>query len=59
MVTEAQKRANAKYMKENTHSYTLAFFPKDQDIWEHLSAQPKKAEYLRALIRADMERSQG
>jgi len=54
MATEAQLRANAKYVKENTKTFSLRFYPKDMDLYEHLQAQPKKAEYLKDLIRKDM-----
>lgn len=54
--SEAQKRANAKYRREKMKSMTLAFYPADLDLWEHLSGQPNKQAYVRNLIREDMER---
>lgn len=56
METDAQRRATLKYRKEHTHQLSMTFFPADEDLWEHLQRQPKKADYVRALIRADMER---
>ena len=55
MVTDAQKRAAAKYKREKTHSFSLRFFPADEELWEHLQRQARKAEYLKRLIREDME----
>lgn len=46
-----------KYKAENVKQFSLKFFPKDADVYEHLSKQPKKAEYLISLIREDMARS--
>ena len=55
MVTDAQKRADAKYKKEKTHQLAIRFFPKDERLWEHLQKQPRKAEYIKRLIERDME----
>ncbi len=55
--TPAQARAAAKYKAENRRQFVLAFYPAHKDLWDHLQAQPKKAEYLRGLIRADMVRN--
>ena len=55
MVSEAQKRADAKYKKEKTHQFAVRFFPKDEEIWRHLQKQPIKAEYIKRLIEKDME----
>ncbi|MBR3385857.1 MAG: hypothetical protein IKG69_11760 [Atopobiaceae bacterium] len=56
MATDAQRRANSKYRRENTHSFSMRFFPSEEELWEHLEAQERKTEYVKALIRADMER---
>lgn len=55
MVSDAQKRAVSKYKREKTHAFTLRFFPADDELWEHLQQQPRKAEYIKRLIREDME----
>ena len=54
-LTEAQKRAQAKYVRETVKQTTLRFYPKERDLWDWLGAQENKAGYLKALIRADME----
>ena len=53
--SEAQKRATARYQKENTKSVSIRFMPGDADILAWLDEQPSKAGYVKALIRADME----
>ena len=55
-MTDAQKRAQAKYVKEKVRAFNLRFFPADADILAHFEKQPNKAAYLKELIRRDMER---
>lgn len=55
MVSEAQKRANAKYAREKVRNQLVKFYPKDSDIWDHLQKQPNKMGYIKDLIRRDME----
>ncbi len=57
MLTEAQKRAQAKYNKANVRQTAVRFYPAERDLWEWLEKQPNKAGYIKELIRADMERS--
>lgn len=57
MATEAQRRANAKYESEKVRQQRVKFYPTEDDIWEHLQAQGNKQGYIKALIRADMERA--
>lgn len=54
-VSEAQKRANERYRKQNVRQATVRFYPSESDLWEHLQAQGNKAGYLKELIRRDME----
>ena len=54
MTTEAQLKATEKYRKKSVKTFLLRFFPDDYDLFEYLQAKPKKAEYLRNLIRRDM-----
>lgn len=56
MVSEAKKRADAKYRREKMVSKVVRFSPNETDILAHLESQPNKAGYIKALIRADMER---
>lgn len=55
MVSDAQKRASAKYDKENMTQRVVRFSPRESELLAHLDAQQNKAGYLKALIRADME----
>lgn len=54
-VSEAQKRANEKYRKENVNQTTVRFYPSEQAIWEYLKTKENKAGYIKELIKADME----
>ncbi len=54
--TEAQYRASQKYKKEKVKRITVDFSPVDYELWEHLQNQPKKQTYIKALIRADMNK---
>ena len=55
MATEAQKRASAKYDKENMKRATVVFSPHELDAYEHAKSQESISGYIKALIRADME----
>lgn len=55
MTSEAQKKAVKKY-KEKVKRITLEFHPSEQDLYEHIQKQSKKQTYIKALIRADMEK---
>lgn len=55
-VTEAQKRASAKYQREKVKRISTSFYPDDSDIWDHLNNQTNKQGYIKQLIREDMER---
>ena len=58
--SEAQKRADQKYRKSKTTGFYMTFFPKDQDIIDHLATISEgKAEYIRRLIREDMQKQKG
>lgn len=54
--SEAQKRANAKYRKNNVRQVVTRFYPADADLYEFVKAQPDMSGYIKSLIRADMER---
>ena len=56
MVSEARKRANAKYNREKMVQRVVRFSPNERDLLEHLDMQPNKAGYIKRLIREDMER---
>lgn len=59
MVSDAQKRANAKYRREKVKQVVVRFYPNDEDeaIYAHLKAQPRMGEYVKRLVMDDMERA--
>lgn len=54
-LSDAQKRANAKWDKENTRSKTIKFTKKDFDILDYLESQDNQAGFIKQLIREHME----
>lgn len=57
MVSEAQKKASAKYQREKTVRKAVVFYPKDAELLEWLNAQGNAQGYIKRLIREDMERT--
>ncbi len=57
MVSDAKKRADAKYRKEKVRQVVVRFGPPDADLLEHLEGKENMAGYIKQLIRADMERA--
>lgn len=55
MVSDAQKRAHAKYQQAKVKKKLVRFFPKDKDLLEWLEQQPSQNAYILDLIRRDME----
>ena len=58
MVSDAQKKATNEYRKKNVKQIAVRFYPSEKDIFEHMEKQGGRAAYIKALIRADMEKSQ-
>lgn len=57
MVSEAQKKATAKYRREKVKQVVVTFSPRDADLYEWLSAQPSKAGTIKRLLREEMRHS--
>ena len=58
MTTEAQKRAAAKYDKENTRLITLKLnLTTDADILERLAEAGNKQGYIKELIRKEIKQA--
>ncbi|MDD6651312.1 MAG: hypothetical protein PUE49_03835 [Eggerthellales bacterium] len=55
MVSEAQKRASAKYEAQNVRRVTVKFYPSEEDLWEYLELQSNRMGYIKSLIRRDLE----
>lgn len=56
MRSEAQRNAESKYRKGNVKQFVLKFYPDDMELYEHLCTKENRNDYLRQLIRNDMER---
>lgn len=55
--SEAQLRAQIKYEKKNVSQVCLKYVTKNnQEILDKLNSVPSKADYVRKLILADLER---
>jgi len=52
-VSEAAKRAKAKYRTKSVKQINVSFYPKDLELYEFICSQENKAGYIRDLIRAD------
>lgn len=55
--TDAQKRAKNKYLKEKCRQLKITIYPTEGDIREKVDSVPSYSEYIKTLIRADIERS--
>lgn len=54
--TSAAQLAAVKKYKKKVNRITLDFSPAESELWERIQAQPNKQGFIKALIRADMER---
>ena len=54
-MTEAEKKAKKKY-RDKGKRLTVDFYPSEADLIAQVERQPNKQGYIKALIRADMER---
>lgn len=60
MVSEAQRRAVARYQQANTRQVTLRLnIRTDADVLARLREQPSMQGYLKRLVRDDIERERG
>lgn len=57
MASEAQKRANAKYRREKIKQLSVQFYPDNYELYDFAKTHGNVSEYIRQLIRQDMERS--
>lgn len=56
MTYDSQKRATAAYRKRSVKQLVIRFYPNDddQDMYTWLKAQNNTTEYIKSLIREDM-----
>lgn len=57
VVSKAQRKASKKYQLNNTKSYSIQLSKKyDADIITQLESVPNKTQYIKELIRQDIEK---
>lgn len=54
-LTEAQKRAKAKYKSQTVKKILLEFYPSDIELYEKVQEQPNKQGYIKELIKKDLK----
>ena len=54
-LTDAQRRAKAKYKSNNVKKILLEFYPSDAELYEKVQEQPNKQGYIKELIRKDIK----
>ena len=54
-LSEARKRAKAKYNAKMITKISLELYPNDEDILKKLQEQPSKQGYIKELIRKDIQ----
>lgn len=52
--SEAKKRADAKYAKTHVKQMTVAFYPKDYDLYEWMKSEGYAGAWLKELARREM-----
>ena len=55
--SEAQKKASAKYRKNNVKAIMFNLYPSDGDLIEFLEGKENRSGYIKDLIRKDMNNS--
>lgn len=54
-LTEAQRKAKAKYKSEKVKKILVEFYSSDTELWEKVQEQPNKQGYIKELIRKDLK----
>ncbi|WP_307739356.1 hypothetical protein [uncultured Parolsenella sp.] len=57
MATDAQRRATARYNRQNVTQKLVKFYPADRDLLEFAESQGAFATYVKRLIKEDMRRN--
>lgn len=55
MATQARLRANNNYVKHNVKKVSIAFYPKDKEIYAWVAQHESMAGYICELIVKDMQ----
>lgn len=56
-LTDAQKRALAKYEREKVKNIRVRFYPKDAELYEFVKAQENMNGLVLQLLRAELDRA--
>lgn len=59
MVSEAQKRAKAKYDAANVRRVVVKFYPSESDMLEWMDENGYKSAWIKGLIRREFEKENG
>lgn len=54
-LTEAQKRAKAKYRSKSVKKLLIEFYPSDAELYEKVQEQENKQGYIKELIKKDIK----
>ena len=54
-LTDAQRRAKAKYKAQKVKKILVEFYATDTELWEKLQEQENKQGYIKDLIRKDIQ----
>ena len=54
-MADARSKATEKYRKANVKSFNVKFFPADAEVLEYFQSKSKRNQYIKDLIRKDME----
>ena len=54
MLTDAQKRAKAKYRKK-VAKVSIEFYPHEAELIQKVNEQPSKQAYIKSLIKKDLQ----
>lgn len=55
-LTDAQRRAKAKYKTEKVKKILVEFYSTETDLWDKVQSQPNKQGYIKSLIKKDIEK---
>lgn len=55
-LTDAQRRAKAKYKTEKVKKILIEFYSTETDLWDKVQEQPNKQGYIKTLIKKDIEK---
>ncbi len=54
-VSQAQKEAKKRYERAKVKRVAVAFYPGDEELYNHMKNQESMAGYVKNLIRRDLE----